>query len=575
MGGVRWWLVVCTLAGCVDDAQVSEEEQGIFGGQVATAIQFPQVVEFHAGGGHTCSGTMITKSAILTAAHCVCPGGDQTCDLEVIGDDVTFQVGFPDETDVPIVGPIIVHPDFYWSGGDAGDLANDYAVLRVDFEESFVGRIHELDDEVSFDPIPPSSTQMAIGETGTFVGYGGASVDRDECTGNPSQALDHQRRFAASTLDDVFVQNPLSYYLEFDDPAHSICHGVSGGPVLDEDGLVAGVASFTQNDSSLFATADAAYDWLRDAACPHYDLMDRDAEQCTEFCPCATGESDCDAASECETGTMCALDVGKATDLDPSWDVCWSTAQMVRVYANTSYGGAMQGLPAASWGGAELGTVGDNAISSLRVPAGLTARLCAGATGAAPCQTFTTDTSSIGGTIVDQVSYVAVYPGVRLYTNPGYGGVATTLREGTYTFPTGGIPDNSISSLKATPGVHVRLCDGAGGTSCHNFWGNQSTLPSTSDNRTSFVAVSLGATLYTGEDYTGDAWSFPVGTFPGIALGTAFGAATSIVVAPGRRATVCDHGDGTGVCRSFDAGWYSFVGFNLDDRAAYLKVEAI
>ncbi len=499
-----------------------------------------------------CSGTLITPAAVLTAAHCICPGectvGNLTDARRVIFTDVLPSTNPFAPTNledlVVAVRSVSRHPDY--TPGDAHSWANDYAILRLDTVQSVTSH-REIDDIGGLvQPIAPAivrSSLMPTGEWGTLVGYGHWGSD---C----SITQDLDKRSGKVQLESyVTYSAPYGRKMIMHDGI-SVCQGDSGGPYFDAEGKVAGVISTGNPDTGLSSpdpTANA-YAWLSTTACPFFDSSDVDASFCTDLCRCPTGDGDCDGDASCSAGAVCADDVGKVAGLDVGWDLCWDVDYLVRAYAATSFGGAVQELPPAVWTGSELSSVGDNGISSLRVPAGLTVRLCNGATGAGPCADFTTDTAILPAGMDNVASQVTVDPGVRLYDGASFTGAAQTFRAGTYAAAQlAGVGDNAASSLWAVPGVQARVCTEPNGTgTCRNLAGSVPGLASVISNQISYIQVRLGATVYEHADYAGASQTFAAGTHTSTAFTTiADNAVSSIVVAPGRTAMLCAGAAGT------------------------------
>jgi hypothetical protein len=132
--------------------------------------------------------------------------------------------------------------------------------------------------------------------------------------------------------------------------------------------------------------------------------------------------------------------------------------------------GLQQKLVPGTWRASlgDLTTVGDNQIAAVRVPRGLTARLCADDNGGGTCREITGNGSLtlVGPPLTGTVSYVRVIPSVTGFSDRYFGGRRQTFKPGTYRASSGQlntIGDDQLSSLILPPGLAVEVCRGSDG----------------------------------------------------------------------------------------------------------------
>ena len=230
------------LASLVLAAPAFAGEAPIVGGTPATANEFPSVVDVEVGGGR-CSGTLITDTWVLTAAHCVTPAVIGLPDQAAVTASVQLHFHSVDVTTAPgtVVGAKQTIPDptfqpFVFGAGDAGLI--ELATPVTDIEPT----------AINVDP-----ANASVGMMVTMVGYGA----NDAGTSGVEYVVD-QTAVACSSVGLPGMMLDDAKLLCFDmRGGKGKCEGDSGGPsfgMLDGHLVEVGITSFGDTGCMMFGT---------------------------------------------------------------------------------------------------------------------------------------------------------------------------------------------------------------------------------------------------------------------------------------------------------------------------------
>lgn len=237
------------------DAAPAGPDGRIVGGSTAPAGAYPSQAALVLRGysnhqGQICGGTVIERSWILTAAHCV---RDPASDWYLTPADLDVLVGTQDLTSggtrIRAV-ELRIHP-----GWDRARLRNDIALIRLD---------RPVPDGTPLQQIAPSGAPPAAGTLETAVGWGDMAHQGQQY---PTQ-LRHVDLHAQDNRDCRDYFGPI-----YDATAHicawasgkGTCQGDSGGPVY-AGGIQVGVVSwgaYCGSDPSVFARVSTYSTWIR------------------------------------------------------------------------------------------------------------------------------------------------------------------------------------------------------------------------------------------------------------------------------------------------------------------------
>ncbi|KAH8373213.1 hypothetical protein KR009_002519 [Drosophila setifemur] len=220
---------------------VEASPQGrIYGGEDAVQGEFPWSVSVRYLKAHTCSGTIISETMIVTAAHCVSNGN-----TPVAASDVNVRVGSINQYaggSIVNVKRILIHPSY-------GNFLHDIGMIELEQALTFSNLIQAItlpDSKVEGSGEEPGveEEELPNGTPVYVAGWGELS------SGAASFKL---QKANYNTLSAPWCELEAGYGYDSvlclsSAETQGICRGDAGAAVFDDDKVLRGITSFYFGD---------------------------------------------------------------------------------------------------------------------------------------------------------------------------------------------------------------------------------------------------------------------------------------------------------------------------------------
>lgn len=257
----------------------------------------------------------------------------------------------------------------------------------------------------------------------------------------------------------------------------------------------------------------------------------------------------------------------------------------LKLYDGTNFKGNWQAVGFGDWFARHIQLVGNDHVSSLSVPPGMHVTAFQHHRGVGVSHEFfygkneSAQLNHNATNLNNRISSVEVRPAVTVFEGRDFDGRRWSLKEGYHYSSQWGhsgiqIRNDTISSYIVGAGVMAKFCSDLPDIGiCITVQGDtRGILPSNINDRTSYIEVTDGVTLYDKAWYKGEKSTLKPGIYKSNQLGIGNDKLSSLIAAPGIKVAVCSDRPGIGICREYrGAVW--FLNMDLNNRASTVIVE--
>lgn len=200
-----------------------------------------------------CTGSLIAKNIVLTAAHCLDESESPIKNIFVVFAE-SIESAKPEQIRVASTG--IANENFAPSAPDSGKSWNDVALLKLS---------EDAPSDFSLARLPPANLKLNVGQQLTQLGYGRAEADRSSTT-------DSSGVLRTVSGIGILAISPDGRELQLNEEKKGSCNGDSGGPALlktKSGNVVVGVDSRGTSQTScigvgIYTNVVAQLPWIKE-----------------------------------------------------------------------------------------------------------------------------------------------------------------------------------------------------------------------------------------------------------------------------------------------------------------------